>query len=432
MKKVILIILMIFSIVSLWAILINTINNDRIAYEENIKLADKYFDAELYYDAMDKYREAIKYSDCKNLEYKIALCEKNLNLSCEFILSMQAILEKYPESLELLDEILAYYLKQDKYDDMKAVILRYKDVNIYDDILNNYENILKTKYTLKFVSYEKVLSLGDEYIEFEDADGAGVSNTSKLNKYLKKYDKAGAFSNTEPSVSSVVKDNKRFYVDMNGYKRIYLQFEYDYLGDFGDNGLAKFRRKGKCGYINLHGDEIKNDFCDCVGFYDSEVSFIKDKNGWKIINDDLILVGKQIFESIYLENNRAFNFEKAFVKKSDKYALVDSDGILLTDYIFDEVSLFRERDGLAAVKIGDKYAFIDKYGDIYKYIECDGLGSYSCGIAPIKIADKWGYLNAEGDMIVEATFDMALCVNKYGITAVKLDESFYILNFVYY
>lgn len=79
---------------------------------------------------------------------------------------------------------------------------------------------------------------------------------------------------------------------------------------------------------------------------------------------------------------------------------------------FDYAGEFSE--GLAMVKVGDKWGYIDKTGEmvINPQFDCpphfnadanaDAV-EFSEGLAPIKISDKWGYTDKTGEMVIKSS-----------------------------
>lgn len=71
---------------------------------------------------------------------------------------------------------------------------------------------------------------------------------------------------------------------------------------------------------------------------------------------------------------------------------------------FDNAEMFSE--GLSAVKVGDKYGFIDEKGNYvlplrpYEY-----LGSVHSGLAGFRTNDKYGFINTEGKEIIKPQFE---------------------------
>lgn len=78
--------------------------------------------------------------------------------------------------------------------------------------------------------------------------------------------------------------------------------------------------------------------------------------------------------------------------------------------------------GLAPVKIGEKYGYIDRKGNITIKPQFDLAFGFSEGLAPVNIGGKirrgalppgnpyggsWGYINPQGQMVIEPQFNMA-------------------------
>ena len=91
----------------------------------------------------------------------------------------------------------------------------------------------------------------------------------------------------------------------------------------------------------------------------------------------------------------------------NKWGFVDkATGEVVIPYIYKEVSPFSE--GLAAVKSGNKWGFIDKTGKVVIQFNYDGAGGFSEGLAPVcirskwwdeKLLEKWGYINKTGKIM---------------------------------
>lgn len=89
--------------------------------------------------------------------------------------------------------------------------------------------------------------------------------------------------------------------------------------------------------------------------------------------------------------------------------------------LFDWIEPFSE--GIAAVKIGNKWGYIDKKGKIIGRIEYDTTEPFSEGLALVKIYNQKnsyiGYFDKTGQRITKSKFDDALSFSE-GIAAVKI------------
>ena len=62
---------------------------------------------------------------------------------------------------------------------------------------------------------------------------------------------------------------------------------------------------------------------------------------------------------------------------------------------YDDADSFSE--GLATVKLNDKYGFIDKTGKEVIPIKYDYAEGFSEGLAQVKLNNKWFYINQKGE-----------------------------------
>ena len=79
---------------------------------------------------------------------------------------------------------------------------------------------------------------------------------------------------------------------------------------------------------------------------------------------------------------------------------IDEDQIALRDRIgkelkFDFVGIL-SKEGVARVKNGGKYYFIDKTGAPISDERFDDVEQFSDGVARVKMGDKWFYINKKG------------------------------------
>jgi len=54
-------------------------------------------------------------------------------------------------------------------------------------------------------------------------------------------------------------------------------------------------------------------------------------------------------------------------------------------------------EGLAAVRLKDKWGYIDKKGDIAINPQFEDAGGFGDGLAPVESERKWGFIRKTGD-----------------------------------
>ena len=127
---------------------------------------------------------------------------------------------------------------------------------------------------------------------------------------------------------------------------------------------------------------------------------------WGILNIDGHWIVPPLFESAF----KAYSGDLAWTKREGKWTLTTHDGKTVTAQQFDDVGIFYE--GLAAVKIGDRYGFIDSTGTVVFTLEPEYYPMhFSDGLAlvvqTVDSTDRWGYINKKGEWVIPPHFSDA-------------------------
>ena len=112
---------------------------------------------------------------------------------------------------------------------------------------------------------------------------------------------------------------------------------------------------------------------------------------WK--NDSLIVLSKDNLQALYQSNGRkltAFNYK------------------VIDDFV----------EGLAKVRVGDRYGFLDSKGKVTIPVELEYCETFNHGLAMIRKNDKWGAIDKTGKLVIDAKFDYdavkRMIAEKYG------------------
>lgn len=106
------------------------------------------------------------------------------------------------------------------------------------------------------------------------------------------------------------------------------------------------------------------------------------------------------------ENNK-YNY-------TDEIFTTDSAEDIKKSERFPEISEDSYTEGLAYVKIDDKYAFIDRDKEIVIEAQFEQVlpNGFVDGIAAVKKDGKWGFINKEGEFIIEPKYDWVTIFTK--------------------
>ncbi len=135
------------------------------------------------------------------------------------------------------------------------------------------------------------------------------------------------------------------------------------------------------------------------------------------LSDDDPRVGKYFIVCDILEIEELdFSEGLALVKKGGKYGYVDKAGVVKVPCEYDDIGSFSE--GLARVKKGGKWGFVDKVGTVKVPIEYDDAGKFSEGLAKVNKGEKYGFVDKNGEVQIPIEYDFAGVFSE-GLAAVK-------------
>jgi len=185
------------------------------------------------------------------------------------------------------------------------------------------------------------------------------------------YNREGNYTKARSELTWILVHDKNFHSPQFDSLRALIQSRaYDGYSPFYD-GRANVYRDEKYGYIDVEGTLVVP--CD----YDSAADF----------SEGLACVSKEI------------NGQK-------QYGYIDVDGNIVMPFgTYDYASSFY--CGLAVVKQGDKYGFIDHSGQMAIAAEWDGAGKFLNGYACVVKDGKYGCIDTSGNIVIEPQYDGA-------------------------
>ncbi len=238
----------------------------------------------------------------------------------------------------------------------------------------------------------------------------GMAQTKTPVSYI--YEHAGYFKNGLAMVSK--DDVNYFFINKEGeavtsplYSRYYSEWS---------EGLKAVKRNGKYGYIDSTGKEV----IPCTLAYE-DVEAFHDGLAKVVLPDDrtgyIDRTGRRVIPCSYASDSRDFSEGLAAVRQGWDYYFIDKTGRKVFNKSFVYADSFSEE--LAAVMIGVmtgnkrqiKYAYINKSGNVMLTVatttEDISCGSFHEGLAHIKKNGKYGYINKRGQLVIPYTYKYA-------------------------
>ena len=94
----------------------------------------------------------------------------------------------------------------------------------------------------------------------------------------------------------------------------------------------------------------------------------------------------------------------AAVRVSEKWGFIDKNGNMVINPEYDKAELFSE--GLAAVALNGKWGYIDRAGRWVVKPQYEFADDFSEGFAGVVGNGKYGFINKQGELVIPARFDV--------------------------
>jgi hypothetical protein len=188
-----------------------------------------------------------------------------------------------------------------------------------------------------------------------------------------------------------------------------------------DEGIIWVREEGKWVIIDENGKELSSNRYDydAVTPFTEGVSWVLKGNKWGLVNKN----GKEIISPKY-EGVCPFVGGLSAVMVGEKWGTIDKSGKEIIPVKYDGIGVYKPqgnnypfkdipcddledlvREGLIAIKVGDKYGFVDKSGKVVISPKYDAVIPFVGGIAAVKRDGKWGFVDKTGKEIVPPTYE---------------------------
>jgi len=189
-----------------------------------------------------------------------------------------------------------------------------------------------------------------------------------------------------------------------------------------DEGIIWVREEGKWVIIDENGKELSSNRYDydAVTPFTEGVSWVLKGNKWGLVNKN----GKEIISPKY-EGVCPFVGGFSAVMVGEKWGIIDKSGKEIIPIKYDGIGVYRiirkviyppkdvpcddledlVREGLIAIKVGDKYGFVDKSGKFVISPKYDDVMPFVGGIAAVKRDEKWGFVDKTGKEIIPPTYE---------------------------
>lgn len=205
----------------------------------------------------------------------------------------------------------------------------------------------------------------------------------------------------------VRKNGKWGIINMNGQMEI--PCKYDSIGSF-NYGLAPAKIGYKYVYINMQGKIVLAGDYDKAETFENGIAKVTKRDSTYMINTKGEKVNVNVNQT---EFHDGLCVVAKFVKEeaSIYYGYANEKMKLVIPYDYDEAYDFE--NGMALVKLGGKWGYIDTNGNWIIYREFDEEFRFSsAGVAKVLWNGKWGLLTKDGDYVLPCEYDSLYCCDE--------------------
>jgi len=211
----------------------------------------------------------------------------------------------------------------------------------------------------------------------------------------------------------VRKDDRHGFIDLDGNIVIPLQF--DYARPFAE-GLAAVSRDRLFGFIDRTGKLAIPFRFDYAAWFQEGVAAVRVGELWGFVRPD----GQYAVAPIFKQVDPKFMERLAGVKIGERWGFIDQAGTLVIPARFESVSGFYKNRAL--VVLDGRSASINRDGRVLAPVPSqtppagfDAIGAYSEGLAPVKTGDHWGFVDESGQVVIAPLFDDGTSIGSPGI-----------------
>lgn len=399
-------------------------------YSKALQLAQQYEADELYFKAIEAYRQVVSLVD-DDIEYRLAIIRDYEKLGdMETATSLaETLVESEPENKESYYMLLDFYERQENY--KNYIPLSKKAGELFPDDAKIQEHINKIEKLSKV--------LGDAYVDItefkNDVAMARSENAVSGEAVYVQVDAVASSKEIETTYQQlktsdeekeylVEKDDVWMRINGSGYPVAKSKENgFDEVGIMSQ-GYAYAVQGSK--YYLLNSELKKSNISwDYVGTFSEGVAPIKIGTKWGIMKVDEISDNAGIckYEDIAVdEDGRCCVNDRIFVKEGGKYYLINSKGERVCDTGFEDAKCFASSQP-TAVKTNGKWGYIAQDGSKVFDPSYEDAKPFSNDYAPVCKDGKWGVISKKNEIVVDPIYAAIKGASSKGIIPVMDAET---------
>lgn len=396
-------------------------------YTEFLDAARNYRSQDIQVDAENNYKKALNVKPSLELYIEIGEFYKETEQTKKTISWGNQIITEYPKEVRAYEFLMDIYAQKKDYVACFELADKFNKRKLSSDSIQNILSTIEYEYFFN-CEFTDVGIFSGGLCPVKNEGKWGYVNVVGDKVVANKYSKVGYHSGELAPV--IENDAEVYFIDSNGNKKKVIQ-GVDNVKELGliENNIFSLYNGDTWGFYDGENKLLFGDYKE-VSAMGNGIAAVK-RDTWTIVDRE----GKDLTGTTYDgvamdEKSVVFRNERLFVYYDLSYHMIDSTGKTYGD-AYQDTRVFADAT-YAAVKINNKWGFVDKDGNITIEAQYEDARSFSNGLAAIKHNGKWGFIDMSGKIVIEPKFDGAKDFTSGGSVFVMVDKTWKLLRLFKY
>lgn len=386
---------------------------------------------EIPYTSYQNYRRAMAIKNEDESIYLEFVAQAELLGEDFYMNALTGYVQQFPMSATAYDMLCQYYYDMGSYSTVITTALEAREKGVATtNVRDLYIECCHMLRTIQSEMEEAQTFLGNTALAKKGGLYGYVSDAG-LFEIAPMFEGGSSMMNGNAAVN----DGEEWYMmNSQGFKVARTSIPVDEMS-FLSGGWIRFKLNGKYGYMDANLNVPETVPYDYAGNFKNGVAAVKKGDKWalvsntvKEINDkwtqdtsySMMITGYDFDDVLLDEYDACINGGVIFAKLGGKYYMFDAEGRQISSQGFDEAYPFMGTQP-AAVRIGDKWGFVNTSGEIVIEPKYEGAKSFSIGLGAVKENGTWGYINSNGEYRIESQYEDCKPFAANGIAAVYVE-----------
>ena len=423
-------IIMILVYVGSFYMLFDEKKSDNEEYNFYLNTAREYREQDIMVDAKANYNAAYDMEPSLELALEIGsiyMEEETYHNAIDW--GEDVLIEEYPTDIEGYEYLENIFYLQEDYISFYEVFDTIEKRQLSSDVVNKMEAEIAYRFFFNG-DYEEVGIYSEGLCPVKSGDYWGYvnKNGAKCTDYA--YRNAGYFST---SIAPVVdRDKLAYFIDSEGNKKkvVVGVKNVQEIGMVASELLPVYNGS-YWGFYNLDNEYVFGKYTETTAMGNG-IAAVKIDEEWALINSEGNKITDKNYENIALDEKKVvYRNDRIFVYEDFYFHMIDALGKTIGKGLYQDADVFND-DTYAAVKIDNKWGFIDKSGKVVIEPMYEAARSFSNGYAPVRKAGKWGFIDKSGKVVIDYQFQDAKDFTSKGSVFVKLEDTWQLLRLYKY